>query len=141
MRMDDVALLTTMLRIPSLSGQEGDLARMLCREMHDRGFRASIDEAGNAVGERGESESGPTVLLLGHMDVVPGEVPVRREGELLYGRGAVDAKGPLATFLAAASALATGFSGRIVVVGAVEEEAATSRGARHIVQRYTPDFA
>ncbi|MCC6169972.1 MAG: M20/M25/M40 family metallo-hydrolase, partial [Caldilineaceae bacterium] len=61
-------------------------------------------------------------------------------GEALYGRGAVDAKGPLATFVAAAArvghAWATAQGVRVVVVGAVEEEAATSKGARHIRSRF-----
>ena len=43
-------------------------------------------------------------MLLGHIDTVPGRVPVRREGGRLYGRGAVDAKGPLACFVAARGA-------------------------------------
>ncbi len=128
-----------MVEIPSLSRQEHNLARFLRDQMEARGFAARIDEAGNAVGAIGDSRSGPTVLLLGHMDTVPGDVPIRQEGDLLYGRGTVDAKGPLATFIAAA----TGFSGpgRLVVVGAVEEEAATSRGARHIIESYQPDAA
>ncbi|GAC1428600.1 MAG: [LysW]-lysine hydrolase [Chloroflexota bacterium] len=139
-RAADVALLHRMVEIPSLSGQEGALARYLCGEMAARGLHASIDEAGNAVGEVGEG--GPLIVLLGHMDTVGGAVPVRREGTLLYGRGAVDAKGPLATFLAAASAVAApgNLAKRVVVVGAVEEETATSRGARHILHRYTPDY-
>lgn len=137
--MDDVALLETMLRIRSLSRNEHNLARFLQEEMIRRGFDARIDEVGNAVGGWGDADTGPTVLLLGHMDTVPGEVPVRRAGDLLYGRGAVDAKGPLATFIAAATDF--GGPGRVIVVGAVEEEAATSRGARHILERYEPDYA
>lgn len=137
--MDDRSLLRRMLEIPSLSGQEGTLARFLCEEMRARGFTAWIDEVGNAVGERGSGDGGPTMILLGHMDTVRGEVPVRQEGELLYGRGAVDAKGSLAAFVSAAS----NFSGpgRLIVIGAVEEEAATSRGARHVAAQYRPDAA
>ena len=75
------------------------------------------------------------------MDTVPGNIPVSlRDGVLLYGRGAVDAKGPLAAFLCATARIARrGDTIRpIVVVGAVEEEAATSRGARGVVERYRP---
>ena len=55
----------------------------------------------NAVGIKGD---GPQeIMLLGHIDTFPGNPPVRREGDLLYGRGSVDAKGPLCTFAAAAS--------------------------------------
>ena len=48
------------------------------------------------------------IVLLGHMDTVPGDIPIRREGDVLYGRGSVDAKGPLAAF---SPALRTELSG------------------------------
>jgi len=137
--MDDVELLTTMLRIQSLSGQEGALAAFLVDELAARGFRGYIDAAGNAVGERGDAASGPTIVLLGHMDTVAGDVCVRREENLLFGRGAVDAKGPLAAFIAAASSFSG--PGRVVVIGAVEEESATSKGARVAAASFGPDFA
>jgi len=77
------------------------------------------------------------------MDTVRGIIPVRLQDGVLYGRGAVDAKGPLAAFLCAAARLAQGghvgaLEHPIVVIGAVEEEAATSRGARAVVERYRP---
>lgn len=137
---EDVTLLRRMVEIPSLSGQERPLAEYLCAEMRRRGLTAQIDPAGNAVGEVGSGE--PLIVLLGHMDTVGGAVPVRQEGHLLYGRGAVDAKGPLATFVAAAGRLAAHGDprGRVVVVGAVEEEAATSKGARYIKSQYAPHY-
>ena len=108
--------------------------------MQGLGFRAHMDEAGNAVGELGEADANSrTILLLGHIDTVPGHIDVRREGALLYGRGTVDAKGPLATFVSAASRAALPPEMRLVVVGAVEEEAATSKGARHLLDRLRPD--
>ncbi|MDB5075901.1 MAG: N-acetyl-ornithine/N-acetyl-lysine deacetylase [Chloroflexi bacterium] len=137
--MDDVELLETMLRIESLSGREGEVARFLCDEMAVRGFRSWVDGVGNVIGERGDPTTGPTVLLLGHMDTVPGNIPVRVENGRLYGRGAVDAKGPLAAFISAASRVK--LAGRIVVVGAVEEESASSAGAKHIAKAYNPDAA
>lgn len=136
MRPDPVALLERMLSIPSLSGQEGELADYLVETMRSLGFRAQVDGAGNAVGERGD---GPLeVVLLGHMDTVSGRVPVRRENERLYGRGAVDAKGPLAAFVLAAAVVDVPAGVKLAVVGAVEEEAATSAGARHTLTRYSP---
>jgi LysW-gamma-L-lysine carboxypeptidase len=50
----------------------------------------------------------------------------------------VDAKGPLCAFAAAAAAESVPDGWRVTVVGAVEEEAATSRGARHILQPRLP---
>ena len=141
--MDDfevLRLLEAMLRIPSPSGQEAELADFLVRRMTDWGFRAWVDAAGNAVGEVG---GGPkTVVLLGHMDTVPGEVPVRYDGNRLYGRGAVDAKGPLAAFIGAAARWARRGDRpyRLVLIACVEEEAPSSRGAFFVRDLYRPDF-
>lgn len=137
MSFDPVTLLEQALRIPSLSGQEYAVARFFVEALNQAGLHAQIDAAGNAVGEIG---AGPTVVLLGHIDTVPGVVPVRIEDGKLYGRGAVDAKGPFATFVSVAARLAS--SGelpfRLVVVGAVEEEAASSKGAHFITPLYQP---
>ena len=132
-----VAFLEQMLRIPSVSRQEGDIARFLVAQMLSLGFHSYVDEAGNAVAEAGQ---GPEVVLLGHIDTVPGVVAVRVEEGKLYGRGAVDAKGPFAAFVAAgARLLAHGeLPVRLVLVGAVEEEAASSKGAHYVVDRYAP---
>ncbi|WP_430791101.1 M20/M25/M40 family metallo-hydrolase [Actinoplanes sp. G11-F43] len=125
-----IGLLRNMLEIPSVSYHERDLADYLVAAMTDLGFRAHIDGVGNVVGviERG---AGPTVMLLGHMDTVPGVLPVRPLDGRLYGRGAVDAKGPLAAMICAAAG-AVDFRGRLVVIGVVEEETPRSRGAMEI---------
>ncbi|WP_436739050.1 M20/M25/M40 family metallo-hydrolase [Streptomyces sp. BBFR102] len=134
-----IELLHGMLRIPSPSFAEAELAAHVVDAMRGAGLTARIDGAGNAVGEirRGP---GPTVMLLGHMDTVPGDIPVRVDGDRLYGRGSVDAKGPLATMICAAAG-STRFRGRIVVVGAVEEETAMSRGAVEIRRTHEPPDA
>jgi LysW-gamma-L-lysine carboxypeptidase len=132
-----VTFLEQMLRIPSVSGQEGQVAHFLAEQMRALGFHGYVDGAGNAVGEAGE---GPPIVLLGHIDTVPGIVPVRIVDGKLYGRGSVDAKGPFAAFVAAAARLLGRgqLSGRLVLVGAVEEEAASSKGAHYVLDRYTP---
>jgi predicted acetylornithine/succinylornithine family transaminase/N-acetyl-ornithine/N-acetyl-lysine deacetylase len=139
----ELALLRRMLSIPSLSGQERPLAIALREEGTRLGLQATIDEVGNliaAVPVTGEAAKRAPIVLLGHMDTVPGFLPVvLREGRL-YGRGAVDAKGPLAAFLCAAARLVGEGSLQrpVIVIGAVEEEAATSRGARAVLARYRP---
>ncbi|CAM3972721.1 [LysW]-lysine hydrolase [Deinococcus frigens] len=133
-------LLIGAVSLSSLSGQEGKVAEFLRGWMEMRGFAAQVDEAGNALGMRG---NGPyTVALLGHMDTVPGEIPVRVDGDgVLHGRGSVDAKGPLCAFIAAVAALPPEAlqSVRFVVIGATEEEAPSSRGAQHIREVLHPD--
>jgi len=132
----DLALLRGLVEIPSVSRREGEAVEWLVARMAERGFRASVDDAGNAVGEIGEGSI--HVVLLGHIDTVPGEIAVRIEGDELVGRGAVDAKGPLAAFVAAASEPVAGV--RVTVVGAVEEESPTSAGARYRATQTAPDW-
>ena len=136
-----VELVRGLVAIPSLSRHEAAASAWLVNQMRAAGYdRAFVDEAGNAVGELGDESATRTIVLLGHIDTVPGNIPVRIDNDLLYGRGSVDAKGPLATFVAAAakfgSAAAKAAALRIIVVGAVEEEAATSKGARFIASRF-----
>ncbi len=142
---DAEALLTGMLSIFTPSTAERPLAEWLCGQMRPHGLTVEVDEVGNFIGTLPETVSNPAApcVLLGHMDTVAGEIPVRREGGLLYGRGAVDAKGPLAAFLAATARVAYLEPSRqrpVIIVGAVEEEAATSRGARAVLDRWRPDY-
>ena len=137
-----IELLENCIRIPSLSRQEQQVAEFLRDEMTRRGFdRAFIDDAGNAVGVIG---NGPRqIVLLGHMDTVGGDVPVRYDDGKLYGRGTVDAKGPLCAFVLAAEAIKSSVVGSqwsVVIIGAVEEEAATSKGARFAATQYAPEL-
>ena len=132
----DLDLVRGLVAIPSLSRDEGEAVEWLVARMAERGFRAGVDDAGNAVGEIGSGAF--HVVLLGHIDTVPGDIPVRIDGDDLVGRGAVDAKGPLAAFVAAASRPPAGV--RVTVVGAVEEESPTSAGARYRAALAAPDW-
>jgi LysW-gamma-L-lysine carboxypeptidase len=136
--MDPVELLKGLLEIYSPSTQERAAVRYLVGAMQQLGFTAWRDAAGNAVGVLGD---GPrTGVLLGHIDTVAGFIPVHLEAGRLYGRGAVDAKGPLAAFAVAAAQVGPPPGWRIVVVGAVEEEVATSKGARFAATQWQPDW-
>ena len=132
-------LLRDLVAIPSLSFGEGEAAEFLTAWMRRHGYDdAFVDEAGNAVGVIGTG--GRQIVLLGHIDTFAGFPPVRLKGRTLYGRGAVDAKGPLCTFAAAASRADLAADTQVIVIGAVEEEAATSRGAHFALTKYEPDF-
>lgn len=126
-----VDLLFDMLAIPSPSGEEDELARFLEKSMNDLGLAARRDEAGNVIGDIGAG-SGPVVMFLGHLDTVDRPLPARRDGDRLVGRGAVDAKGPLAAMICAAASRPS-FPGTIRVAGAVEEER-LSRGGEHLAR-------
>lgn len=142
------ALLAGLLERSSLSGAERQVSEWASRQMRALGVYSEVDATGNLIAilpatVEADEEQAPCVLL-GHIDTVPGYIVVRRDGDRLYGRGAVDAKGPLAAFLAAAARLAQRQMIRsrpLIVVGAVEEEAATSRGARAVQDRWRPAYA
>jgi LysW-gamma-L-lysine carboxypeptidase len=122
----------------SPSGHEKAVEWLVAR-MQALGYTKSFkDGAGNAVGVMG---NGPRlVVLLGHIDTVPGKLPVREHEGVLYGRGVVDAKGPLAAFTDAVAALGAVDGWQFVVIGAIDEER-DSCGARFVATQYKPDFA
>ncbi|HKZ87682.1 MAG TPA: M20/M25/M40 family metallo-hydrolase [Candidatus Bathyarchaeia archaeon] len=132
MQEQAVRLLTNLLGIYSPSGKEEDIANFLALEMKKLGFQVGIDTIGNVIGVVGEGE--PTILLCGHMDTVPGHLPLRVEEGKIYARGAVDAKGPLAAMVVAAAEVAKepAFHGKVLIAAVIEEEA-TSRGVRHLI--------
>ena len=118
------------LYTPSLS--EKPMADFLADKCDDLGFEdIRIDEVGNLIAKKGTGS--PTIMLCGHMDVVPGKVKVRKEGDALYGRGASDAKAPLIAMLFAAASIQNN-NGTIIFVGAVDEEG-TATGVKNLVQK------
>ena len=141
--------LFNLVKIYSPSGREAAAVSYLVNRMQALHYtRAFTDAVGNAVGVMGD---GPRqIVLLGHIDTVPGEIPVRVESisinpsspasMVLYGRGSVDAKGPLSAFVDAAAACGPKPGWQITVIGAVGEEQ-DSPGAQHIVPLYYPDYA
>ncbi|HMB25345.1 MAG TPA: [LysW]-lysine hydrolase [Anaerolineales bacterium] len=137
--MSDFETLIGLVSQYSPSGQERGAVEWLVARMKSLGYaEAFIDEAGNAVGVIG---SGPKqVVLLGHIDTVPGEINVEQVDGSLYGRGSVDAKGPLACFTDAVAQVGAVDGWQFVVIGAVEEER-DSDGARYVATKYKPDYA
>ncbi len=141
-----VQFLQELVRIPSYSTQEGQLAERIAAEMDRLGLRdVQIDAIGNVVGWVG-GQTGTTLMLNGHMDTVAvGNVEAWKcdpfGGEIsdgkLYGLGACDMKGGLAAMLYAAhllrkSGLPT--AGRVVVACVVQEEPSEGIGSRVLVE-------
>ena len=120
-------LLVDLVDTPSVTGRERACAELLVDYFQDHGREAWVDEAGNV---RAPADDG--CLLTSHIDTVPGDIPVEiraaadEEGDALWGRGSVDAKGPLAAMAVAAVRTGSSFAG---VVG----EEVDSRGGRHLV--------
>ena len=131
-------VLFDLVATPSVSGSERRAAEVFVRHAHELGYVAEIDEAGNALAHRGPIDAPVHIVLLGHIDTVPGDIPVRVESGVLHGRGSVDAKGPLAAMLVGASRAELPDDVRVTVAGAVGEGTAGSPGARHLAQQYRP---
>ncbi|MFC7176437.1 M20/M25/M40 family metallo-hydrolase [Halosegnis marinus] len=116
-------LLRDLVSIPSPTGEEREAAERLVAFFEAHGREAWLDEVGNVRAPADDS-----VLLTSHVDTVPGDIPVRVEGTdeeyeppVLWGRGSVDATGPLAAMAVAAVRTGVSFAG---VVG----EEVDSRG-------------
>ncbi|GAA1228497.1 M20/M25/M40 family metallo-hydrolase [Kitasatospora nipponensis] len=134
---EDLALVGRTVGVPSVSGDERELAAYLLHWCHERGITAEIDPVGNLVATRGR---GPRrLLLLGHLDTVPYRWPVEWREGALHGRGSVDAKGSLAAFLEVLATAEVPADGQLRVVGAVEEEISSSKGAFHARDHYPAD--
>ena len=126
-----IELLKNSLEIYSPSRSESQLANFLKDVCMDLGFEtANIDSVGNMIAVRGNGE--PIILLCGHMDTVPGIVPVRLDGDYMYGRGASDAKAPLVSMLLAAADIPKQ-TGTIIFAGVVDEEG-NATGIKNLVK-------
>ncbi len=132
--------LEELVRTPSVSGEEQSAVDVFVAHARSLGMRTEIDAAGNAIAARGpESDWTTQLMLLGHIDTVPGDIDVRFEDRALWGRGAVDAKGPLAAMLLAAADAEIPDDVSVVVVAAVGEETPNSPGATAVCRSFHPD--
>ncbi|MGD8623006.1 MAG: YgeY family selenium metabolism-linked hydrolase [Anaerolineae bacterium] len=146
--------LQELVRIPSLSTQEGGVARRLADEMKQVGFQEVwTDRIGNVIGRIGPGH-GPKLMLSGHMDTVDVGGTARwptppYEGMIkngvLYGRGACDMKGGLAAMVHGAKALLDAgvqLGGDLYVVGVVQEEPCEGLAIQTLIEEegIRPDF-
>lgn len=135
--MDEIKFLKKFVSIYSPSKKENKSAKFLKNEMEKLGFKTRIDDVGNVIGVCGTGNL--EILLVGHIDTVEGNLPVKIENGKLYGRGSVDAKGALTAMIFAAKNFVDCEDVKIVIIGAVEEEK-ESIGAKNILAKYNPDY-
>lgn len=122
-----------LLEVYTPPGREGELHEILEEICRKRGFEECyVDDVGNFFAEYGD---GKTILLASHVDTVPGRLKAFFDGEAFYGRGAVDAKGPLLAFILGASEAKDIVDNvRVRVAGLVREES-DGLGAKHLVEK------
>jgi len=131
-RPNPVGLLLDALNIYSPTGHESRLAAYLSDHMRELGYsKVRVDGAGNVIGEIGDGSQ--SLMLCGHMDTVPGKLPVRKSEGRIYGRGAADAKSPLCALLLAGAQSAD--SGLRITFAGVTEEEGDGAGITSLVQR------
>jgi succinyl-diaminopimelate desuccinylase len=145
-----VALATRLIRYDS-SGPDGvmEAAGFVEGWLEARGIEVSTDDVRGLPVLRAEvgPEEAPTVVLHGHLDVVPAHAEQfhpRIDGERLYGRGAYDMKGALAAMLVTTASMReqNGVRVRLGIVGDEESEEEAERGSDHLVDSgFIGDFA
>jgi succinyl-diaminopimelate desuccinylase len=139
-----IAFARDLIRIPSLSGDEGAVAERLLSELKLLRFdEVWTDKIGNVLARIKGRGLAPPVMLSSHLDVVEAGNWEEWErppfgGEIaegyLHGRGAMDCKGPLALqSYAAASLLKSRPAGDVYLVHTVLEERG-SWGMSHAMQ-------
>ncbi len=127
-----LAFAQDLIRIPSLPGEEGELARRVVQEFEELGLESpQADDMGNVMAVARGTGSAPPVMLSCHLDMVAAGDPDEWEyppfdgtvaDGYLHGRGAMDIKGPLALQTYVAAALAGRTEGDVIVAHTVLEE-------------------
>jgi len=155
-RREELAgLLQSLIRIPSVTGDEGPVVEFILEKMREYGFEESrSDGLGSALGRIGD---GPlTILYAAHIDTVrvtdESEWPYPPfEGRLadgwIHGRGAVDEKAAMAGFLLAGAVLRRlfpkgGLPFRLFMIGSVMEEDADGFPLLYLLEKegLKPDY-
>jgi acetylornithine deacetylase len=120
--VDPVALARRLIDIDSTTGKEAEVAGVLSAYLRERGYSVLEQPLGggraNVIAAIGE----PRLAFSTHFDCVPPFFPSRVDGDLLYGRGAADAKGILAAQVAAAERLRAAGETRVGLVFVAGEE-------------------
>lgn len=149
-----VALTQEIVRIPSVQGEEGELARALHARMSGLGFdrvylQDALPDRPNVVGVVETGRPGPTLVLTGHIDTKPvcvGWDDDPYSGRLtngrLHGHAVMDMKAGVATLVEAGAALARDRSAWVgkVLVAAVADHMGQQQGAIRFFEEHHGDY-
>ncbi len=138
-----LAFASDLIKIPSLSGKERDVARRLWKEMESLGFdQMKVDEVGNIIGVIPGEGQAPPVMFNCHLDIVSEGDHSEWEyapfgGDIsdgfLHGRGSMDIKGPLALQTHVAASMRGQSKGDLIVAHTVFEECG-GWGMQHLME-------
>ncbi|MCC6224477.1 MAG: M20/M25/M40 family metallo-hydrolase [Thermoleophilia bacterium] len=152
---DAVALTCELVRIPSVQGEEGEIARYLQARMERMGFddvylQDALPDRPNVVGVVDSGRPGPTLVLTGHIDTKPVCVgwsgdpySGRLEDGKVHGHAVMDMKAGVATLTEATAALARDRSlwcGK-VLLAAVADHMGQQQGAIRFFEEHSADFS
>jgi len=147
---DDVLALTReLIARPSVTPEDAGCQALIARRLTAAGFRCEslrFGDVDNLWAVHGTD--GPTLVLLGHTDVVPPGpreawssdpfVPEIRDG-VLYGRGAADMKGSVAAFVVALERFVAAHPdhpGRVALLVTSDEEGDAVDGVRQVAETF-----
>ncbi len=155
LRQKASAFTSELIRTPSVSYNESEVAKLVEMKMKELGYDKVItDDFGNVFGILYGYENGPTLLLNSHMDTVaPDENAVEWKGSpysgkimngKIYGVGSADCKSGLAVQIYAAHMLLhralIPLRGNVIVAATVSEENGLSLGVQHLISKSLADM-
>jgi acetylornithine deacetylase len=128
--VDVFKLTRELIDVPSVTGGEFEVGNSLGELLSRLGYRVELqevaDDRANVIATTGAPAR---VVLSTHMDTVPPHIASGEDEEFIYGRGACDAKGIIASQIAAAEKLRADGESEIGLLFTVDEEV-TSAGAK-----------
>ncbi|HYQ62973.1 succinyl-diaminopimelate desuccinylase [Actinophytocola sp.] len=104
---DPIELTATLVDIPSVSGDEAEIASAVENALHAQASHLEVARSGNAVLARSTLGRPSRVIMAGHLDTVPvnDNLPLGRTEGVLHGLGTVDMKSGDAVMLHLAATL------------------------------------
>ena len=138
--IDPIRFTQQLCEIESTTYFEGEIGDFLAQFLAGRGWtvdKTPVPQPEESAGKgprwnvyAGSAGQTPDLVFSTHMDTVPPYIPFREDAEFIYGRGVCDAKGIIATQVAAAEALrAEGFRIGLLFVSGEERDSAGAKVA------------
>lgn len=156
LKNDLVEFTQQIVRIPSITGQEEEIAQVIFAKLNDFGLNETwIDGIGNVISVLRGRDEGPNILLNGHLDVVPAgrlenwdfapfDAEIDEKGNI-RGRGTADMKGGLAALVFTMKLMkditdnGIELPGNIIFSAVVFEEAAEMFGMEYLCSKSLPE--